>query len=316
MSGALVLAESSRRELHGATAQLVSAAHTVCGEDVTLLVVGENAEALASRLNVGPVAGILAASVAPPAFEPHVVRAALDAAIRAVSPEVVVLAHTNDRLGVGPAVAAASGHGFASEVLRLARDEDGLIAYRSTFGGKLEAEITFDGHDTTVLLVRSAAFPAATGRTEAIPTMLALDATADGAIEHLGYEDRDAGADSIDSAEVLVAIGRGVEDPSQIATFEDLAAQMGGELVASRPLIDSGWVSASRQIGQSGAAVAPKVYLALGISGAAEHLAGIHAAETVIAVNNDASAPIFRAAHYGVIADLTEVSNELRKRLR
>jgi electron transfer flavoprotein alpha subunit len=317
VSGALVLAETRRGALLGITAQLVSSARAVCGDDVTVLVAGGNAAELAADLHVGPLARILAVPIAPPTYEADAVHAALKAVIRDLRPELVVMAHTNDKLGVGPAVAAASGLGFASDVASLHRDSVGrLVARRGLFGGKLEAELGFDGHDTTVVLMRAGAFVAAEGPTCVTPDILAIDVPSPGAIEHLAYEDPDTPDTDLERAEVLIAIGRGLEDPSEVAHLVDLAAGMGGALVASRPLIDNGWVSSSRQIGQSGVSVAPKVYLALGLSGAVEHLAGIQAAGTVIAVNHDPSAPIFGVADYGVVANVLDVAAELRKQLR
>ena len=118
----------------------------------------------------------------------------------------------------------------------------------------------------------------------------------------------------ITTAEFLLSIGRGVGERENIPRFEDLAEKMGAVLSVSRPIVDSGWVTNARQVGQSGKTVKPTVYLALGISGAVQHLAGMKTADTIIAVNSDPEAPIFNVAHYGAVADLFDVAEELEKR--
>jgi electron transfer flavoprotein alpha subunit len=115
----------------------------------------------------------------------------------------------------------------------------------------------------------------------------------------------------ITKAEFLLSVGRGIEDKDALSQFEELAESMGATLSVSRPLVDAGWVSNARQVGQSGKTVKPKVYLALGISGAVQHLAGMQTADTIIAVNTDPEAPIFRVAHYGAVVDLFDVADEL-----
>jgi electron transfer flavoprotein alpha subunit len=140
---------------------------------------------------------------------------------------------------------------------------------------------------------------------------LALDGVA--ATEHVSFEEvQDTGVD-ITKAPFLVSIGRGVADKDEIPRFEALAERFGATLSVSRPLVDAGWMPSARQVGQSGKTVKPRVYLALGISGAVQHLAGMRTAETIIAVNTDPEAPIFGVAHYGAVADLFEVADELEQ---
>jgi electron transfer flavoprotein alpha subunit len=125
----------------------------------------------------------------------------------------------------------------------------------------------------------------------------------------------DAATSDVDitTADFLLSIGRGVGDKENLPQFEELADKMGATLSVSRPLVDQGWMPNSRQVGQSGKTVKPKVYLALGISGAVQHLAGMKTSGTIIAVNSDPEAAIFNVAHYGAVADLFEVAEELEK---
>ncbi|MER3410573.1 MAG: electron transfer flavoprotein subunit alpha/FixB family protein, partial [Thermoleophilia bacterium] len=130
---------------------------------------------------------------------------------------------------------------------------------------------------------------------------------------HVAFLGQEKGDVDITTADFLLSIGRGIGDKEEIPRFERLAKKMGAVLSVSRPLVDAGWMPAARQVGQSGKTVKAKVYLALGISGAVQHLAGIKGCGTIIAVNTDPEAAIFNAAHYGAVADLHEVADELEK---
>jgi electron transfer flavoprotein alpha subunit len=131
--------------------------------------------------------------------------------------------------------------------------------------------------------------------------------------EHVEFREVETGDVDITKADFLLSVGRGIEDKDNLEQFEELAERMGAILSVSRPLVDAGWVSNARQVGQSGKTVKPKVYLAFGISGAVQHLAGMRNADTIIAVNSDPEAPIFNIAHYGVVADLFDIAGQLEQ---
>jgi electron transfer flavoprotein alpha subunit len=248
-------------------------------------------------------------------FEAHVAQRALEQLIESEQPQLVVLGFTIDSIGFGPAVAAHLRLGFASDVTSLKWD-GGPVVGRGAYGDKLVAELEFPGKECTLLLLRAGTFEPAGAGSGSVPTRdvpVALDGVA--ATEHVGYEEvQDTGVD-ITKAPFLFSIGRGVEDKDEIPRFEALAERLGATLSVSRPLVDAGWMPSARQVGQSGKTVKPRVYLALGISGAVQHLAGMRTAETIIAVNTDPEAPIFGVAHYGAVADLFEVADELEQAL-
>ena len=193
----------------------------------------------------------------------------------------------------------------------------GPVAGRGAYGDKLVAELEFPGKDMHAgdaprRDVR-AGRRQARRRSRRARSKLALDGVA--VTEHVGFEEvQDTDVD-ITKAPFLLSIGRGVEDKDDIPRFEALAERFGATLSVSRPLVDAGWMPSARQVGQSGKTVKPRVYLALGISGAVQHLAGMRTAETIIAVNTDPEAPIFGVAHYGAVADLFEVADELEQAL-
>jgi electron transfer flavoprotein alpha subunit len=248
-------------------------------------------------------------------FEAHVAERAVRELIDAERPALVLLGHTIDSLGFGPAVAAAGGLGFASDVTALSWD-GGPVASRGAYGDKLVAELEFPGKECTLLMLRPGTFePAAAGAQAARTRTVELALEGVAATEHLGFEEVPETGVDITKAPFLFSIGRGVEDKDELPRFEALAERFGATLSVSRPLVDAGWVPSARQVGQSGKTVKPRVYLALGISGAVQHLAGMRTAETIIAVNTDPEAPIFGVAHYGAVADLFEVADELEQAL-
>jgi len=296
MSGVLVIAEARRGELRDVSLELLSAASTLDGP-VNVLLVGDAAP---GGVNVAGVETILHGRREH--YEPHVAAAAAKAAIERFAPAVVLAAHSVDAMGYAPALAAELGLGFASDVMSVSP------VTRGAYGDRLVATLEFDG--PALLMVRAGAYEAASGAGSATIEELALDESV-ARVEHLGYVEAETGDVDITAASFVLSIGRGVEDADGVAEFEDIAERVSATLAVSRPLVDAGLVSAGRQVGQSGKTVKPKVYLALGISGAIQHLAGMRKADTIIAVNTDPEAPIFQVAHYGAVADLFDVARAL-----
>jgi electron transfer flavoprotein alpha subunit len=318
MSGVLVVAETRRGELRDVSLELIAAGLAVkeaAGGRLAVAVIDHEPQRFVQALYVEGVDELLLVATPNEHFEAHVSQRALEQLIEAEQPALVLLGYTIDSLGFGPAVSAARGLGFASDVTALSW-EDGPRATRGAYGDKLVAGLEFPGKQSTLLMLRAGAFEPAEAGAQAVPTRdveVALDGVA--ATEHLGFEEvQDTGVD-ITKAPFLMSIGRGVEDKDEIPRFEALAERLGATLSSSRPLVDAGWMPSARQVGQSGKTVKPRVYLALGISGAVQHLAGMRTAETIIAVNTDPEAPIFGVAHFGAVADLFEVADELEQAL-
>jgi electron transfer flavoprotein alpha subunit len=244
-------------------------------------------------------------------FENDSYQQALEALIRERQPSAVILGFTVNSMGYGPAVATRLGLGFASDVFGL-RDEGGLLATRAFYGSKVHAEIEFPGHEQVLLLLRPTSWPPAEGPGTPEIGDFTLD-TGNSRARHRDFVEVATGDVDITAADFLLSVGRGVGDKENLSQFEELAEKMGATLSVSRPLVDQGWMPNARQVGQSGKTVKPKVYLAMGISGAVQHLAGMKTSGTIIAVNSDPEAAIFNVAHYGAVADLFEVAEELEK---
>jgi len=318
MSGVLVVAETRRGELREVSLELVSAAREVkdaAGGRLVVAVIGADADRFVAPLGVEGVDEVLTVSAPTDNFEAHVWQRALEALIEAERPALVLTGHTIDSLGFAPAVAARGALGFAADVVAVTW-ADGPQARRGAYGDKLEAELEFAGKPCTLLTVRPGIFPVASPAGESVPARgVAVDLEGVARTEHVEFVEVSAGDVDITKADFLLSIGRGIEDKDNIPRFEKLAERLGATLSVSRPLVDAGWMPGARQVGQSGKTVKPRVYLALGISGAVQHLAGMRAAETIIAVNSDPEAPIFGVAHYGAVADLFEVADELEQAL-
>jgi electron transfer flavoprotein alpha subunit len=318
MSDILVVAETRRGELRDVSLELITAALEVrdAAGGIAVAVIDHEPQRFVPALSADGVDELLLVPTPNEHFEAHVAQRAVEQLIEAERPSVVVLGHTIDSLGFGPAVAARLGLGFASDATAMSWS-DGPVVGRGAYGDKLIAELDFPGKQTTLVMFRPSTFePADVGPTDRAPVAtrtveLALDGIA--ATEHVGFEEVQEADVDITKAPFLFSIGRGVEDKDEIPRFEALAERLGATLSVSRPLVDAGWMPSARQVGQSGKTVKPRVYLALGISGAVQHLAGMRTAETIIAVNTDPEAPIFGVAHYGAVADLFEVADELEQ---
>ncbi|MBA2513831.1 MAG: electron transfer flavoprotein subunit alpha/FixB family protein [Solirubrobacterales bacterium] len=314
MSGILVVAETRRGELRDISLELIAAGLGVkdaAGGRLAVAVIGSSSDGLGAD----GVDEVLTVAAPVEHFEAHVAQAALEQLIEDEQPDLVLLGHTIDSMGFGPAVAARGGLGFASDVMEVGWDGDGPLARRGAYGDKLVAELGFPGKERTLMMVRPGSYePVMAGGSP--PPVRAVEVSVDPGViasEHVEFREADVGDVDITKADFLLSVGRGIEDKDSIPQFEALAERMGATLSVSRPLVDAGWMSNARQVGQSGKTVKPAVYLALGISGAVQHLAGMQKAQTIIAVNSDPEAPIFGVAHFGAVADLFDVAEQLEQ---
>jgi electron transfer flavoprotein alpha subunit len=302
----LVVAEHVQGQVRDVTYELISAAREL-GGPVTVAVIGGDLDV--AREGVDEIVRV---GVEQDEFENDVYQAAVESLIAEREPDVVLLGFTVNSMGYAGAVAAKLGLGFASDVFAVSRDGDALVATRAFYGSKVHGEVEFPPYRPVLLLLRPTVWPPAPPGGSATVTELALGPVASRA-RHKEFREAAKGDVDITTADFLLSIGRGIGEQENIAMFEELAAKLGATLAVSRPIVDAGWMPNARQVGQSGKTVKPKVYLAFGISGAVQHLAGMKTSETIIAVNTDPEAAIFDVAHYGAVADLFDVAEELAK---
>lgn len=306
----LIIAEHLRGHVSEVTYELIAAGRQL-GGPVVVAAIGSHPEEV--DLNRAGVDEIVRVRVEQGEFENDVYQQVLEALIAARRPDVVLVGFTVNSIGYAPAVAAKLGLGFASDVFRLSRgDGNAIVATRAFYGSKVNGEVEFPGSGPAILMLRPTIWPPAEAGGAPAITEMAITVTASRA-RHKEFVEQPKGDVDISEADFVLAIGRGIGEKDNIAIFERLSEKMAATLAVSRPLVDAGWMPSARQVGQSGKTVQPKVYLAMGISGAVQHLAGMKASGTIIVVNTDPEAALFNAAHFGAVADLFEVARELEK---
>jgi len=311
----LVVAELQRDgTLARATWEAVAAAQHLGGDEpVSVVVLADAAaEPVTAELAAGGVSEVLVATHAALApYTPDGFVTALLQVVAETGPSVVLLAHTYQARDFVPMAAARLGAPLVTDVTGIEGTGEEALFLRPMFQGKLVAAVRHRGSGPRFVTVQLGAFRADAVRRErpAAPVRtMALDVPAEAVRQRPEEPFREAKqAVDLGQAERIVAVGRGIKAQEHIALAERLATAMSAEVAASRPICDSGWLSMDRQIGSSGQTVAPKLYVALGISGAIQHVVGMKGARTIVAVNKDADAPIFEVADYGVVGDLFEI---------
>jgi electron transfer flavoprotein alpha subunit len=245
---------------------------------------------------------------------------ALRQVIEQLKPEIVIFPHTYQVRDFAPKLAASFGKPFVSDVVGVTREDAALIFVRQLFQGKLNADVSVEGEAPFFVSVQSGAFRGDSAESGSAPAAVrSTDVTLEASQIRTRPEKpfrESKGEVDLSSAPIIVSVGRGIKEAENIPMAEELAKLLGGEIAASRPICDNGWLPLERQIGSSGQTVSPKLYLALGISGAIQHVVGMKGSRTVVAINKDESAPIFEIADYGIVADLFDVVPALVEALK
>jgi electron transfer flavoprotein alpha subunit len=252
-------------------------------------------------------------------YTPDGYTAALKQVIAQAKPDLVLLPHSYQVRDFAPKLAASLGKGMIGDCVGHRHENGKLIFVRQMFQGKTAADVVFEGAAPWFATFQAGAFRAdlvTKGDTNAPVTAISVELKPE-QIRTKPLELFREAKQAVDltQAPILVAVGRGIKAPENIALAEKLAKAIGGELAASRPICDEGWLPMDRQIGSSGQTVAPKLYLALGISGAIQHVVGMKSSRTIVAINKDANAPIFEIADYGIVGDLFEIVPALTEEL-
>jgi electron transfer flavoprotein alpha subunit len=316
MSGILVIAEQRRGELRPVSLELPSAAASLRrdGDEVAVAILSDSPERWVESLSVAGVDEIVTVKVGAAEFDPDTFESAVGALIAQRSPDVVLVAHSVDSFGYAAALAVRLGLGFATDVFSAQRIDGELVATRGGYGQKVSVEVDFPGRRTVLLAIRGNVFKAP--ERAGSPRITAFDPPPlQGRAKAREFIELSAGDDiDMTAAEFILTIGRGIGEAAKVPQFRELADAVGATLGCSRPIADAGWLPKSRQVGQSGkTASACKLYIAMGVSGAIQHLAGMKHVGTIVAVNTDAEASIFSVAKYGIVGDIFEIADELRK---
>jgi electron transfer flavoprotein alpha subunit len=246
-------------------------------------------------------------------FNHDVTAAAVTALFETVDPGAVVMPNSVNGLDYAPAVAARLSLPLVTDAVALDH-EDGLSVTREMYGSKVETAVDVTS-EPVALTIRGGEWAAAEGIGDAAIEPFDVDVDESSVRSTVrGFEEVGAGDVDIGEAEFIVSVGRGIDEEENLELIEELADALDATLAASRPIVDNGWLPKNRQVGQSGTVVTPTVYLAIGISGAVQHVAGMKGADTIVAINTDPDAPIFDIADYGIVGDLFEVVPELIER--
>jgi electron transfer flavoprotein alpha subunit len=298
--------------LHPMSREAVAAAQKMAGMvsgEVEAIAIGNDLSTAASELSGMNLATVR--TVEHPAlssYTPGGFISTLSAAIGAHQPSMVVFPHSYQSVEFVPRLAQELGAALVPEVTAFRWEEGAWVWRRPVFAGKMQCEVKARRKGLIIATIQSGAYSADELEAGSAPVEkfdLSEEPTFDREI--LGVEEVAGEHVDLSQADAIVAVGRGIGDADKIAIVKELATALGAEVGASRPVIDNGWMDRDRQIGSSGQVVSPKLYVAVGISGAIQHLVGMKGSQVIVAINKDANAPIFSIADYGVVGDLFEV---------
>jgi electron transfer flavoprotein alpha subunit len=311
----LVVVEQREGKLNRVSWETLTAGQAIASETgwpLEAAVVGGSVAAIAGEVAAKKVAKIFAIENAKlELYTPDAFAAALKQFITSKQPKLVLMPHTYQVRDFVPKLATAMGQTVISDAIGYKKDGEKLLFTRQMFQGKFAADVSFTGNPPWFVTFQNGAFrgdKVEAGVSPAPVETVAVEIT-DGVVRNKPQEVFKEAKQAVDltQAEIIVAVGRGIKEQKNIEIAKRLAEALGGELAASRPICDSGWLPMDRQIGSSGQTVAPKLYLALGISGAIQHIVGMKGARTIVAVNKDSEAPIFEIADYAVVGNLFEI---------
>jgi len=311
----LVVVEQREGKLNRVSWETLTAGQSIAAETGWTLeaaVVGNSVSSFAGEIAAKKVTKVYA--VESPKLEPYTpdgFAAALKQFLESRQPKLVLMPHTYQVRDFVPKVATAMGRTAVSDCVGYKKDGSKLLFTRQMFQGKLAADVSFACDAPWFVTLQNGAFRGdkVEAGASAAPVETVKVVIADGVIRNKPQEVFKEAKQAVDltQAEIIVSVGRGIKEQKNIELAKELAEALGGELAASRPICDSGWLPMDRQIGSSGQTVAPKLYLALGISGAIQHIVGMKGSRTIIAINKDSEAPIFEIADYAVVGNLFDI---------
>ncbi len=307
MAGILVFIEQRNSEIRKASLQALGEAKRLAGAEVAAVLVGEGVSGMAAGLGANGASKVFVADDANlKLYSAEGYAEAVIKAVEAYGPSAVFFSATAMGRDLAPRVAARLGVGALADVVALERDGDAFVARRPVYSGKAFATVDAAGTSPQVISLRPNVFAIEEGGGDA--EVVALDGLAL-SIRAMVKEFMAAEGGEIDVAEadIIVSGGRGIKGPENFALIRELAGVLGAAVGASRAVVDAGWIDHSHQVGQTGKVVSPSLYIACGISGAIQHLAGMSSSKVIVAINKDPDAPIFKVADYGIVGDLFDV---------
>lgn len=321
MGEILVIVDYRQEELREITFQMLGKADELCrklSHDLVAVVIGGKGLTFLDELRKRSDRLIVLEDDRLKNFNADLYKALLNGLITDRRPFLVLMGHTPWGMDLAPSLAIKCNLPMASDCVDILVEDGDLKAIRQVYSGKLFSKVSLRSSDVYLITVRPGSFPTDIDidRNGEIINIEVPDDLPESKKEFIEFVDSGGGDVDISQADFLISIGRGIGEEQNIEGVKELADLMGGVISCSRPIVDKKWLPKYHQVGTSGKSVKPKVYLALGISGAFQHVAGIGGAGTVIAVNKDKKAPIFRAADYGVADDLFNIVAALKEKLQ
>jgi len=319
MTEIFVLAEHRQGQIRDITFEMLTKGRELAektNSDLTAVLLGKEVKEQAETLSPYAQKVLLVEDVKLENFNSEAYHTVLSNLINEHKPLLTMIGHTSFGVDLAPSLAAALKLPLATDCIELEFKGETLVITRQMYGGKVNVKATVHKAESYIVTVRQAAFaaqkPALNGEIIEIPSPLSEEITKKRFIE---YVLPPPGGVDITAADVLIGVGRGIKDESNMPMVEELAKAFGGVLACSRPIVDKGWLPTDRQVGASGKTVKPKLYIALGISGAFQHVLGMKNSDLIIAVNKDSKAPIFSFADYGVVEDLFKIVSPLKSKI-
>ena len=321
MKEIIVLAEHRRGELRDVTWEMLSKGRQLSeslGAEINVALLGKGVNHLAEALKPKTNRVLLVEDERLEAFNSITYEKVLTQLITERKPFLTLIAHTAMGMDLAPGLATHLKIPLATDCIGIDLEGETLSLTRQLYGGKVNAAVSFLKTGPYIVTVRSGAFPVLekgplAGEIVPLPSPLTDEGLAK---RFLQYVEAAAGEVDITQADILVSVGRGIKEAENIPIVKELAEALGGALACSRPVVDKKWLPKGCQVGTSGKTVKPKVYIAIGISGAFQHIAGMKGAGTIIAINKDPKAPIFGVAQYGIVADLFKIVPVLKNKVK
>jgi len=319
MADILALVEHRQGAIRDITYELMACGRSLAEETdgkLTAVVLGADTEGLVTPLKSQAHKLIVIDAPVFKDFNSASYQLALSEIVKQEKPFITLIGHTAFGMDLCPSLAVELESPFTTDCLKIELADGSVKAVRQMFDGKLDARVRLRKGDSYFLTVRSGMYPAEDGGLAAEVTEMASPvATEPDYRRFIDYIEPAVGEVDITKSDIVVGVGRGVKEQENIAMVEEFAEAIGGVVGCTRPVVDSEWLPKARQVGSSGKTIKPKLYIALGISGAFQHLAGLKGADTIIAVNKDPNAPIFNAADYGIVEDMFKVLPALKEKI-
>ncbi len=322
MGEIFVIVEHRKGEIRDITFEMLFKAGELCKEfshNLTAILLGGGENSFADSISKRADRVILYEDERLKDFNADTYKIIIDGLIKDRHPFLTLIGHTSWGMDLAPALSIKTGYPLATDCVDILVEDNRPMVIRQMYSGKVFSKVSFKESEGYLVTVRPGAFLPPDELEERQGEQIKMEIPAeleDPRNYFVDFVDAGAGEIDISQAEFLVSVGRGIGEEENIEVIKELSESMGGTLSCSRPIVDMNWLPKYHQVGTSGKSVKPKVYLAFGISGAFQHVAGISGAGTVIAVNRDKKAPIFRVADFGVVDDLFNIVEALKEKLK